>query len=160
APLQKLLLHVLLTDSIEKIKMQIQELKKIKNLELKSCILNQHGLSNEQCWSQSQLLNLNDTVLSRKLYEGNCGIMATVLDEKVDNQRFSSGYRLFVKPNTGTLFDISVYASMTIAIVKELIRDVEGTTPNEQRLVLNGRQLEDGRTLSDCNVRKHNIIHL
>ncbi|CAF1310879.1 unnamed protein product, partial [Rotaria magnacalcarata] len=160
APLQKLLLHVLLTDSIEKIKMQIQELKKIKNLELKSCILNQHGLSNEQCWSQSQLLNLNDTVLSRKLYEGNCGIMATLLEEKVDNQRFSSGYRLFVKTNTGTLFDILVYASMTIAIVKELIRDVEGTPPNEQRLVLNGRQLEDGRTLSDCNVRKHNIIHL
>ncbi|CAF5172893.1 unnamed protein product, partial [Rotaria magnacalcarata] len=52
APLQNLLLRVLLTDSIEKIKMLIQELKKIKNLELKSCILNQHGLSNEQCWSQ------------------------------------------------------------------------------------------------------------
>ncbi|CAF5226928.1 unnamed protein product, partial [Rotaria magnacalcarata] len=86
--------------------------------------------------------------------------MATLLEEKVDNQRFSSGYRLFVKTNTGTLFDILVYASMTIAIVKELIRDVEGTPPNEQRLVLNGRQLEDGRTLSDCNVRKHNIIHL
>ncbi|CAM4826121.1 unnamed protein product [Rotaria magnacalcarata] len=129
APLQNLLLRVLLTDSIEKIKMLIQELKKIKNLELKSCILNQHGLSNEQCWSQSQLLNLNDTVLSRKLYEGNCGIMATLLEEKVDNQRFSSGYRLFVKTNRGTLFDISVYASMTIAIVKELRRDVEGTPP-------------------------------
>ncbi|CAF4106879.1 unnamed protein product [Rotaria magnacalcarata] len=109
APLQNLLLRVLLTDSIEKIKMLIQELKKIKNLELKSCILNQHGLSNEQCWSQSQLLNLNDTVLSRKLYEGNCGIMATLLEEKVDNQRFSSGYRLFVKTNRGTLFDISVF---------------------------------------------------
>ncbi|CAM4972140.1 unnamed protein product [Rotaria socialis] len=88
APLQKLLLRVLLTDSIEKIKMQIQELEKIKNLELKSCILNQHGLSNEQCWSQSQLLNLNDTVLSRKLYADNCAIMATVLEEKIDNQRF------------------------------------------------------------------------
>ncbi|CAF4305762.1 unnamed protein product [Rotaria socialis] len=84
APLQKLLLRVLLTDSIEKIKMQIQELEKIKNLELKSCILNQHGLSNEQCWSQSQLLNLNDTVLSRKLYADNCAIMATVLEEKVN----------------------------------------------------------------------------
>jgi hypothetical protein len=74
--------------------------------------------------------------------------------------RLKSGHMHF--PHFADLLRLNLLVKPTLLVadVKAKIQEQEGIPPDQQKLMFDGRQLEDGDTLQDCGVKKGSKLQL
>ena len=66
---------------------------------------------------------------------------------------------IHIRSLTGSTLTIKFDPSEAVESVKRRIKDEEGVLPEKQRLMYDGKLLEDDRTLSEYNIQKDSILH-
>ena len=96
--------------------------------------------------SMSVALTLSSNVASKSLFNSH----ELICDE----------FPIQIRSLTGKETPLKVHDKMIVSELKNLIEKIDQTPFDQQRLVYNGKQLEDARTLDYYAIQKDTIVHI
>ena len=89
----------------------------------------------------------------------------TLFENKIRNESFLEfvlivQHEIFIKTLTDKVYTIYFDYEMTVKDLKKEIEEKMEIPVNKQRLLIVGKELEDNRTLGDCNITPESTLHL
>ena len=104
--------------------------------------------------SDRQRLLLAGEILEDRMALNDCAIK----NESTIHLEYS--FQVLVKILSNKTIALEVYSSDFVEKIKEKIQYKEGILIDRQRLILDGRTLEDKMTINDCNIKNESTLHL
>ena len=65
-----------------------------------------------------------------------------------------------VKTLSGREVDMNVQADYQVVYIKEKLQEIEGIPVEQQRLIYNGRQMQNDKTLDSLGIQQGSTLHL
>ncbi len=110
---------------------------------------------------------ISETATPLKIFYGSLNNYSTSISNKDFLEKFNDlspkKDKLFVKTLTGTTVNLNcniIDDNIMVVDVKQYIQYSEGIPPDQQRLIFDGKQLEDNRTLNSYNITTESNLHL
>ena len=69
-------------------------------------------------------------------------------------------FPLKIRSLTGKVIEINAYDKMTIFKLKSEIEKINKVSINRQRIIFNGNQLEDDKTLKYYSIHTNSVVHI
>ena len=128
-------------------------------------ILNNMNCNNKDCYIiyNGKILDNNSNLEDYSIQDGSTlELCYRLIGGGTDDISGSSGSKkqIFIKTLQCKTLTLEVNDSDTIESIKQKINEKEGIPIDHQRLVFNGKQLEDGCTIADYNIQADSSIHL